>query len=741
MIDNHNISSDNWDNEDPWIDSTNYIKKNEQSENFTSSEIAFSDREKSEESSYSSGFNNNLEEGIQDTSKQEEQVENESETESIGLIDSPGSLHRKHTRIINEINLQDNIRENLNKRIERITKTLGKGTETITREQALKEEQIELEQKINTVKLALENLEKQENFIQLRLKEFNSSIKRKSFDDQSDTFIKQAENQSPESLFKTNNPLLHTVFYAVTFFPNLSSYDFERVVTFLLEERTINIKVKSQVTTEQGETQNIEKLKEKSLVEIWKNNCTHTDGFLSNYYISSITLEDDSNVIDFDSPKLRENFKNYFQQKQPLYLLEQFKRAKFLLFDKEDKVAINAMSLSVEMAVSSPSVYGKEWLFEIVTLWASKVNPNTTTEFSSEQLIYRFLEEIKPQKKQWFFVIGRISSLIMQMLDSPKLKDRVVSVFFNNLIAKNLNNESDHNTALAIVKRLFSHPEFDGFYWLKQLLDRGEVEIKNNTYMFLYRKLNQNNLDSDDFNIYDFLESIKPWLPEYDLSPDRFSRSNRYALQLLPEYCDQSIKELDSKQYGKFPPQYSLFTPLLIRNPTDSYDSTIEKLDILFTWLLHPEITSVVEDLLVKNKNTNKKNTASKKIIASSPYYLMSKSIENKGISKVNSFVPLILAEWCIILWGLDKQEPEPEAIKLINALIQQIIVYAKITHQEYLKKRLVECWDLLIESLLNKAELSRKSGDRQLRKQYLHRRNIVKYLNKQLKIAKKQVI
>lgn len=685
-----------------------------------------SKQEQNEPIDTANSFNNPEEGNFQSSHKAEDQVETESENDSIGLIDSPLSLQRKLERINNEIIQKDKEHKYLTKKVEDTIKLLGTVIDPESK-QSLKERKLEYERERNSVTKFLEELEHKYTSIQAQLNQ-HESVKRKSLNNQTESIeiIEKVENISPQSLFLEDSPLENTILYAATFFPNLNSYDFEKVVSFLLEGQTTIIKVKSQVTTEQGEFQNIEEPQKKSLVEIWKNSFIYPDKFLSNCYISSVTLEDDSHVIDFVSPQLREKFEKYFQQKQPFYLLEQFKRAKYLIFDQEVKVAIGAMSLSVNMAVSSPNIYGKEWLFEIIKRWVKKVENQSDTKSISfeEEFICKLLAEIKIEQRKWF-VYGRISSLIAQMLDHPKLRS-VINSFFNQLIAV-----KDHATCLEIAKRLFYHPQFDGFYWIKQLLDRGDDErIKPKTYKFLCGQLNQN---AD--NIYDFLEISKSWLPEHGLQPDRLSPSNRYALQLLPEYCDRSIKELDLKQYGKFPPQYSLFTPLLISDSINNFDSTKEKLDILFTWLLHPEITSAVKKLL------NNNNSTSKKIINSSHYYLMSELLDSQGVSVVQSFVPLILTEWCVILWGLDKKEPEQEVLVFINCFIQQLIYNTKNTHQEHLQKRLIEYWNLLIGSLLEKAESYRKSNNRQLRKQYLRRRNIVKYLKKQFKTLKKQAI
>lgn len=84
-------------------------------------------------------------------------------------------------------------------------------------------------------------------------------------------------------------------------------------------------------------------------------------------------------------------------------------------------------------------------------------------------------------------------------------------------------------------------------------------------------------------------------------------------------------------------------------------------------------------------------------------------------------FSPLLFTEWCIILWGLDNKEPEPEALDMIHALIQQVFVCPASSEKEYKerKEKFVECWRRLAQDLLEKAVKSRKLGKSNPKKKY----------------------
>ncbi|MCL1469127.1 hypothetical protein [Argonema antarcticum] len=497
---------------------------------------------------------------------------------------------------------------------------------------------------------------------------------------------KEDENISANSLFVENKPIKNTVLYVATFFPDLNPHDFDRVVSFLLEEQTTTVMVKSQITTEHGEIRLIEAPKEKPLTEIWQE--SQHDQVLDNCYLNSVYLEDLSQIqiIDFNFLSLRDKLKKYFKKKLSLYLSKQFNRSRFLIFSLSIKVAINAIYLSVDMAISSPSAYGEDWLFEIIVGFTEKANYNIDNDSESEPepQLNRLLAEITPEKRS-SFVFNRVSSLIVEMLDYSQLQDVVKNFFEKLMLVKR------YDAVLGIVKRLRSAPQFDELYWIKQLLDRGDEKIRSDAYKFLYSQLEQNSSC-----IYELLDTIKAWLPERDRTPKTYSQSNQYALRLLVEYCSETIRDLDFKDYGCWPSKYPLFAPL--------HGSSIEsKLETLVTWIFHPGLNYILKYIFDTN---------------------------------TTQFIGFLVAEWFTILWGLEKKEPEQEASEVADNLIRQIILNTNRSQQ----KELVEFWTTLTDNLLDETEFYGESEDKKLRKESLRRRNLVKQLKKQFKAFQKNI-
>ncbi|BAY24102.1 hypothetical protein NIES2100_38950 [Calothrix sp. NIES-2100] len=492
------------------------------------------------------------------------------------------------------------------------------------------------------------------------------------------------ENQQvhADSLFKDDEPIENTVIFTATFFPELSPYDFDRIIAFLLEERFLNITVQSQIITEQGEPKIIQSIEKEQLLAIWRSSLTQRDKFLEKCYLKAVHLKDSSQVIDFYLPYLRSEFKIYFEEQKSLYLLEQFNRTKLLLFDASLKVGRNAIDLTVNMATSYPKIYGEDWLFDIVLASTDAANSDIAINFDLVQQLQRLSTNTKRE-----FIFTRISALLYQMLECSQLVD-IVKSFLDRLMLV-----QRYDAVLAIIKNLRSAPKFNGLYWLKQLLDRGNGEIKSEAYKFLYNWLKQSG-----YRIYELLEVLKGWLPGRERSPNSYSPSNKYALQLFIEYCLETTSNLDSTYYGYYPSKYPLFSVL----QSSSIDS---KLETLVSWLFHLDHEGK----------------------------LALRHIVDEGVN-ATQLVSFLIAQWFIILWGLEKKEPNQQVAAVFNDFLHKII----LTIDRSLQKELVQYWSDYTEHLLIEAEGYEKSGDNQLRKQAFRKRNLVKELSRQFKVLQK---
>jgi hypothetical protein len=624
--------------------------------------------------------------GNSEQSASKKELEEQKEDNSFILTETPELLQTKLERTKNEHGLKELEYKSLFEKREVIVKEIDIVIGALEKA-SLKKRKTQFDQEIELVTQELEKLE-------IALDELNKKIekiafiklKRPKYKLEDNEVSKEIENISVESLFEENNLIKNTVLYVATFFHNLSPQDFEQVVSFLLEEQTTTITTKSQITTEQGDVRLIEAPKEKQLTEIWKE--SQQDKILHNCFLSPIYLEDFSQIVDFYSAQLREKLIKFFKEERTLYLSQQFKQARLLLFSPSVKISINAIYLSVDMAISSPYNYGGDWLFEIITNFTSRANKNISFESNTGQYLNKLMEEIVADKRR-NFVFARISSLIEEMLDYSQLHS-VVKNFFEDLISV-----KRYDAVLGIVRRLRPVPQFDEFYWIKQLLDRGDEEARADAYKLLCSQLKQSNS-----RIYNLLEKIQNWLPESDFPSERYSQSNKFALQLLVDYSMETMSELDPKHYGCWQSKYPLFAPLYHSSPEN-------KIDILVNWLFYPDPEG---ELALKH------------------------IVVDKHIKPIQTLGSLI-AGWFMILWGLEKKEPEQEVSVVADTLIQKVILKTNIFQQ----KELVEFWNSLTDYLLDEAEAYEESKDNKLKKQIFRQRNIVKQLKRQFKASQKK--
>ncbi len=581
------------------------------------------------------------------------------------LIGNPERLKKQLERVNNDIGEKEEEEKDLTEKIKVISNQIRKLLEDLQKYQ-LETNREEFKQKREVIRQELDKLQDLKFSLEKRLKKAerikqSQPRNKEEFERQS----QEAKNISTQSLFKHNEPIENTVLYVATFFPQLSPQDFERVVSYLLEGRTIPVTTKSRVTTEQGETREIENYEDKPVVEIWQESLDNPEKYLGKCYLKSNTQEDASQVIDFYLPLNEEDrLKKYFQEEQPLFLSRQFERAKLLLFDNSKKVAAHAMYLSTEMALASPTAYGEDWLFSII----EELTLSETQEINLEQITtpIQHLSRIGFNKRQ-AFIFSRISSLITEMLNYEQLEN-VVKRLLDNLIGG-----SRYEAAWEIIKRLQSAPKFSQFYWIKQLLDRGEGKIPEQAYSFLF-----NQLKSNSYQIYLLLDIIKEWLPKRDIDLETSSRSdkkafltkcsdsNKLALWILFEYCIKTTSDFNLKDYGCWTSKYPLFAAL----EKEDDDSINSKLEILASWLFHPGLQLICNEDSIVGKIDNIENDENPE------------KYDKKNEIEFTLYISGLIVDWFSILTppdklltlqGLNKRESNPKAAAVFDSLIEQI--------------------------------------------------------------------
>ena len=393
------------------------------------------------------------------------------------------------------------------------------------------------------------------------------------------------EKEHGASLYEKADVLRKTVLYVATFFQGLSLSDFERIVCLLLGEQTTLIEDKNKVetpvnsettvsltigdqvitfnqppkgVTDRSVDQPLAQTK-KLLRDIWEED---PEQILQECYLELSLNEYSSRVINFSLPHLRGELKKYFEDRKFIEYRKKFRKLieLNLLFDTSSQVIKALKDLSVAMMLFQPGI--ETWVDWLVHIFIEALDFKTDAKSKDFKYIY-------------YSIVG----LLRETLNYPELED-ILETFLNRLIEK-----KSHKAVLEISKRLRSAPQFDEYEWFYKCINQGSEEVRQEAYQTLYNITKQSGL-----RVYEILEKLKEWLPNLERDPKTYSHSNKYALQLLPQYLEETLKDFDTNLYGSQPFKFPIFGGL------QSGESVDSKLKMIVEWLVHPGLDSIINN-------------------------------------------------------------------------------------------------------------------------------------------------
>jgi len=369
----------------------------------------------------------------------------------------------------------------------------------------------------------------------------------------SEVIAQHAETPEPlnaSALPKEDDPLTRLILYVATYFPGLSPSEFNRVMDALLGDLTETFTTTSNKTDTEGKTVVVETQVERKIRQRWE---LSRDNLLKSCQL--VTNKNSSRMIAFSDDRLSQRQKEIFEEEHGLYLETEFRtlQQSGLLFDVSEKVAEHGMRLVLEMMLVYPGDYGRDWLVPFVTGILGKLiapgnetlsQPNRTVQFLKESWGDRYLRQ--------FYV--RLSQLLRKMLKYPDLVETVDALLEQLIVARYF------GAAPEIARELRFAPAFDEFYWIKQVVDRGDEAARIKAHAYLYGEIKK------DQRVYEVLRALEAWLPDPERDLDNFSISNNFALQVLLDYCLETTFRFEAKDYGAWR-KHSL---LAARSPEDA---------------------------------------------------------------------------------------------------------------------------------------------------------------------------
>jgi len=400
----------------------------------------------------------------------------------------------------------------------------------------------------------------------------------------SEEIAQRAETPQPlnvSALSSEGDKLIRLILYVATYFPGLSPSEFNQVMDVLLDDRTETVAITSTTTGADGKTVIFETQVERKLRQRWEQS---PDNLLKNCQL--VTNGNSIHTIAFFDDRLGLRQKELFEKEYRLYLRTEFKNLQQcgLLFDVSEKVAEQVMRLILEMMLAFPGDYGRDWLLTLVMDLLGQLDAAENETLSRSDRTAQFL------KKSWgdrflrqFY--ARLAQLLRKMLEHPNLVEVVGGLLEQLIVARRF-------TAVPelIARGLGNGPGFDKFYWVKQVVDRGDETARKKAQSYLYGEIKK------DQQIYEVLRALEAWLPEPERSLDHFSLSNNFALQVMLDYCLETTFEFEPKDYGAWHKH-----PLLaVRN----LEEASRNFDLLMRWLFHPgmkRILAEVEHLFVSS--------------------------------------------------------------------------------------------------------------------------------------------
>jgi hypothetical protein len=371
--------------------------------------------------------------------------------------------------------------------------------------------------------------------------------------------------------------LHRTVLYTAVYFPDLTPQEFDWMICLLLADRTVEVKEESQVVADNGEIRTRVERVERRLVEIWR---AAPDTILADCRLGTSTWRDGTQTIQFTAPHLRRELRAALETRFPIFLTATFAHLQNagLLFSPGASAAIaeNIIRLSVERTLVDPGYFGTRWLVDFVASLRRQGSTESDTDDPSEMLVELFAELRDELLRRHY--CGRLAQLIREMLRHDRLR-ATVRGFFGALVGER-RHEVAPDILLELVRRLRFAPYFDGFHWLRRLLDESPSEVAERAYLCLL------DLAADSgARIFEVIDAVRAWLPASAERRERIPPSGRYALRFIVDYSHFSLSSVPADAYGAWPSRCALLAAF----PRDR-EAMCARVEMLAGWLLDPGV-------------------------------------------------------------------------------------------------------------------------------------------------------
>lgn len=394
--------------------------------------------------------------------------------------------------------------------------------------------------------------------------------------EQTHTLRPSSPRLTPDKIIREGSEIHRAVSFVATYFPDLGQRDFDLLLRSLLGDQIVAVERTGTIVP--GDSGAVRHDQQERWADRWTTGIA-PDQVFDDCHLETVVSSGGSRVIDFTEPYLRRELRTFFENRSGWYVRRQCQalQDRGILFSLAlSPVAVEALvRLFVERAVGDSGGFGSIWLIELVQGLRLQLDGDPPTG-SREATLAWLLDRLALEAQLRAHFYGRLALLIREMLDREVLRP-MVREFFEFLIASR-QHETLLDVVLDLARRLRFAPHFDPLIWMRRLLDQGTASVRERAADRLIKLAR----DSGP-RIYEFLDVVRSWLPDAGRAPERFSVSNRVALEFPFAYCLDIAGSLPKERFGEWPSRHPLFYSL----PADREEAR-KPIGTLVEWILDP---------------------------------------------------------------------------------------------------------------------------------------------------------
>jgi len=333
------------------------------------------------------------------------------------------------------------------------------------------------------------------------------------------------------------------VLYTAAFFNGISFRTFDRLVeTFLINSAPLEpVVMDAYINVEKEGAKKVKLIIDEEVLVIWR---THKNKFFSECGLVSAD-EGGMLIVDFANPEFYHDVKDYIKYENHFFWQQQFEiiENEHLHFSSDIQISERAIDLFIEALQYDPIYYDDDWfiksIYDIKKFEGESINIDESTP--EQQFVKLFWEFIKENNAKLFY--DRIGNILEKMIASNMVVR--VNKFLNSLFQY-----ANYDVLFILIKKVIYVDNFDGIYWIKQLIERGDTDIKNNAYYLLLRFSGK-----EQDKVW---TAIKTWIPD-SKKLENYSPSNRYASFFIVHFYIIELLNFPIGKYGEEHSQYILF--------------------------------------------------------------------------------------------------------------------------------------------------------------------------------------